>query len=761
MSVYIKIIEAGHAGISASYHNPETGDDESVYIANDGKRHLVPEAVVRLTNFQRWLTNNVVEMSTDSAGNNIITEVPSSQVSSSAPSAADYTITKSGSTYTATPRGALTPYSGTNFTTVMQNAVNALTPAGAQGSGGGKIHITKGTYTFGNEVVITGWEGITGTSGIPQSSLAISTEGLATKFIQNTSGQNAFVVKNCANVSFLDMYASMGANAKSFIFGDKTGVQSEMSFWGGTIRVNVFSASTTAAPIYIKNFFDLDVPKLWAYSSAYHAIILENDSSSVHYGNSHFGFVRAVGSASTPYSGLVLRSTNTTQTIGFLTFGNYECVTGYYGIYAKGSQWVHFGKVDLEANAICCNLDSGNISSERTRYFTIASGYMFPLASGTAISSAVNTGGHTIKVEVDTTNGSVTPLTDVATIMPSNAYTLQVLLDTDLTSVAAGVTAPHRQRVYAESSQSNSVWKSAGYLHLLTAKTTPADADEFEIGDNTNWSAKRMSWGNLKTAYASATLTETNKRITPRVVTVTQSATPAINTDTTDIASITGLAQAITSMSSGLTGTPSAGDQLVVEITDNGTGRAIVWGAKFEGDLPVLTANGVKLTVVFRWNAVTSAWRVIAVSGGSLYASTYVRVTMSGSPAQTTAVTTWEKLQFATESSDLGGNFNNTSGGTNPWGYTTPAAGVYLATISARLTDSSALDTGMGLDISAGSVTGDVWSPVKTSANGTRFSMNATRMFRVTGAGTAIYGCVFGDTALSVKDAEMTVVKVA
>ena len=54
----------------------------------------------------------------------------------------------------------------------------------------------------------------------------------------------------------------------------------------------------------------------------------------------------------------------------------------------------------------------------------------------------------------------------------------------------------------------------------------------------------------------SATVTLTNKRVTKRVETVTSSATPASNTDSYDVTKITGLAVAITSLTSGLTGTP-------------------------------------------------------------------------------------------------------------------------------------------------------------------------------------------------------------
>lgn len=111
------------------------------------------------------------------------------------------------------------------------------------------------------------------------------------------------------------------------------------------------------------------------------------------------------------------------------------------------------------------------------------------------------------------------------------------------------------------------------------------------------------------------TATVTNKRITKRFVAVTQSATPTINTDTTDIASITGLAQAITNVT--VSGTPVAGDPLIVEITDDGTGRAIAWGTSFESStitLPPTTVAGVKLTVGFMWNAVTSKWRCVGVA---------------------------------------------------------------------------------------------------------------------------------------------------
>jgi hypothetical protein len=117
-------------------------------------------------------------------------------------------------------------------------------------------------------------------------------------------------------------------------------------------------------------------------------------------------------------------------------------------------------------------------------------------------------------------------------------------------------------------------------------------------------------WGDV---YAT---TLHNTRIYQRVVVVTQSATPAINTDTTDVASITALAQAITSMSSSLTGTPVDGDQLEIRLTGTGA-RAITWGSKFVAStvaLPTTTATTAMLIMKFEWITALSAWRIWSVS---------------------------------------------------------------------------------------------------------------------------------------------------
>lgn len=118
-------------------------------------------------------------------------------------------------------------------------------------------------------------------------------------------------------------------------------------------------------------------------------------------------------------------------------------------------------------------------------------------------------------------------------------------------------------------------------------------------------------------AGLTATQTFTNKRISRRVVTTTQSATPTINTDNTDVASITGLAQAITSFTTNLSGTPVAGDFLEIQITDDGTARGLTFGTSFAAStvaLPTTTVISTLLHILFEWNTATSKWVCVAVA---------------------------------------------------------------------------------------------------------------------------------------------------
>lgn len=101
----------------------------------------------------------------------------------------------------------------------------------------------------------------------------------------------------------------------------------------------------------------------------------------------------------------------------------------------------------------------------------------------------------------------------------------------------------------------------------------------------------------------------------PRVSSEASSATPTINTDNVDFHSITALALAITSMTTNLSGTPTNGQKLIIRIKDDGTARAIAWGASFIAmgvDLPTTTTISKVLTVGFIYDTVNSKWGCVA-----------------------------------------------------------------------------------------------------------------------------------------------------
>jgi len=104
------------------------------------------------------------------------------------------------------------------------------------------------------------------------------------------------------------------------------------------------------------------------------------------------------------------------------------------------------------------------------------------------------------------------------------------------------------------------------------------------------------------------------------VTTEVSSATPTINTDNTDIHTITALATDITSMTTNLSGTPTNGQLLEIIFKDNGTARSITWGASFEDSgtvsLPTTTVISTELRVLVQYSTIGSLnkWVCIAVA---------------------------------------------------------------------------------------------------------------------------------------------------
>lgn len=140
----------------------------------------------------------------------------------------------------------------------------------------------------------------------------------------------------------------------------------------------------------------------------------------------------------------------------------------------------------------------------------------------------------------------------------------------------------------------------------------PLSADVTLVkGDVGLGNADNTSDASKAATEATAVRTLTNKRVVPRVLAIASSATPAIDVDAYDRVNITALATAVTSMTSGLTGTPTPFQSLVMRIKDDGTTRAITWGASFVNrgaTMPTATTAGKVHMVGFFWNSNTSTW---------------------------------------------------------------------------------------------------------------------------------------------------------
>jgi hypothetical protein len=172
---------------------------------------------------------------------------------------------------------------------------------------------------------------------------------------------------------------------------------------------------------------------------------------------------------------------------------------------------------------------------------------------------------------------------------------------------------------YAHTSISNSTFSnlttthttssSYRYFYCYIEMDSIPSGDIFYVG-----SASLVDNSGSVTPTGTATLT--NKRITSRVTTVASSATPTFSTDDCDVLDITALATNITSMTSGMTGTPTNGAKLLIRIKDNGTSRSIAWGASWRGigvTLPVVTTASKTIYVGAVYNSNDSIWDVVAV----------------------------------------------------------------------------------------------------------------------------------------------------
>jgi hypothetical protein len=116
-------------------------------------------------------------------------------------------------------------------------------------------------------------------------------------------------------------------------------------------------------------------------------------------------------------------------------------------------------------------------------------------------------------------------------------------------------------------------------------------------------------------ATISNTETFSSKRINKRVLSLSTSNLPFINTDLYDEVMITNLTQDILSMTTNLSGTPMDADELYIWMKDNGTSHNITWGSSWGAStdlpLPASTTAGKWRFMRFVWNNKIAQWTMV------------------------------------------------------------------------------------------------------------------------------------------------------
>ncbi len=152
-----------------------------------------------------------------------------------------------------------------------------------------------------------------------------------------------------------------------------------------------------------------------------------------------------------------------------------------------------------------------------------------------------------------------------------------------------------------------------------TARTIIGTANKITVTDGAGVAGNPTLDVGSDVVQITTSQTLTNKRITKRVVALTDGATITPDADVTDMGTVTIAANRTMAAP---TGTPTGGQQLMLRIKQDGTGnRTITWNAiyRFSTDVPnpTLSTAATKTDYIgFQYNAADSTWDCLAVARG-------------------------------------------------------------------------------------------------------------------------------------------------
>lgn len=173
-------------------------------------------------------------------------------------------------------------------------------------------------------------------------------------------------------------------------------------------------------------------------------------------------------------------------------------------------------------------------------------------------------------------------------------------------------------------SQLTNLLFAAGVFPVLTESTPPATPAAGTAVVYAKTDGKLYSKDDQGTEYEvsvslaterAAAVTLTNKRITPRVQSVSNASSVTPSADSDDCVDVTAQGQSLSVVNP--TGTPTNFQSLKIRIKDNGTARALTWGSAYVAggvSLPTTTVISKILTLGFLYNTANSLnkWQLVA-----------------------------------------------------------------------------------------------------------------------------------------------------
>jgi hypothetical protein len=160
----------------------------------------------------------------------------------------------------------------------------------------------------------------------------------------------------------------------------------------------------------------------------------------------------------------------------------------------------------------------------------------------------------------------------------------------------------------------NSTVLTTPVINTSVSGTAILDEDNM-VSDSATKLATQQS---IKAYVDNGTVTMTNKRINPRIVTAASYTTDtgtALSVATCDEFDVTAQAGPLKLNNPG--GTPVNGQKLIVRIKDDGTARALTYDTQFRAStdlaLPTTTVLGKVLYMGFIWDSTDSKWTLLAL----------------------------------------------------------------------------------------------------------------------------------------------------